>query len=200
MQISRTNTRTVLKHNTGRQCTTDDYRWSCLVLSNWWQTKQSETNMHILSTFEVYIFANSALPHVLFLYFVPNAQRSSVMEHNTGYKTPVQLGNNPCDSPTSHIAHECSSLAHTGGLWTNEALLVWGIRIGPCGWHCGWRGGRGGGSGDGLVWFSVLRFLLDPLSRVRRCSFGRQEPFLFPFLLLHPSVLEPDFHLSLVEL
>lgn len=79
-------------------------------------------------------------------------------------------------------------------------ILIGRVWISPSGRQRGGRGRRSRWGRNGLLRCCIVRFLLNAFSRVGGWGFGRQQPLLLPLLLLHPAVLEPYFHLSLVQL
>ena len=83
--------------------------------------------------------------------------------------------------------------------WTHTCIglhrSVGNVRIRSSGGRRGWSGRRR----ERLLWWCVVCFILT-VSRVGGRSFSRQQSFLLTLLLFHPAVLEPYFHLRLVEL
>lgn len=138
-------------------------------------------------------------------------------KHNTQYKTNM-VQKWSVSSPIVHCSHhvwaQLSSinkflpLIHLYGIWYTQAALthrskgvtwpsVGGERIRPRGRHSGGCGRRSRWSWDRFLGCCIVHFLL---TAVRGCKFGWQQPFFLSLFLLHPPVLEPNFHLSLIEL
>lgn len=98
--------------------------------------------------------------------------------------------------PTCPFGNAGVWLLWEGGEW----LLIGAVRVRPSGGHCGGRRGGSRRSRNRLLRCRVVHFLLKALAGVRGHGLDREQPFFLPLLLLHPTVLEPDFHLSLIQL